>query len=58
MLVLSRRSQESIIIDGDIKIKVLKIERDYVKLGFEAPDDVNIVREELLRDGKNGKTIS
>jgi len=50
MLVLSRRSQESIIIDGDIKIKVLKIERDQVRLGFEAPDDVNIVREELLRD--------
>jgi len=50
MLVLSRRSQESIIIDGDIKITVLGVDRGNVKLGFEAPDDVNIVREELLED--------
>jgi len=50
MLVLTRRSQESIIIDGDIKITVLGVEHGNVKLGFEAPDDVNIVREELLRD--------
>ena len=48
MLVLTRRIQESIIIDGDIKITVLGIERNQVKLGFEAPDEVTIMREELL----------
>ena len=48
MLVLTRRNNESVIIDGDIKITVLGIDRGQVRLGFEAPKEVNIVREELL----------
>ena len=48
MLILTRRKEESIIIDGNIKITVLGVDRGHVKLGFEAPDDVVIVREELL----------
>ena len=48
MLILNRRKEESVIINGDIKITILGIDRGYVKLGFEAPEDVNIVREELL----------
>jgi len=50
MLVLTRRIQESIIIDGDIKITVLGIERGHIKLGFDAPDDIEIMREELLEE--------
>ena len=51
MLVLSRRTKESIIIDDDIKVTVLGIDkRGEVRLGIEAPDDVNIVREELLKE--------
>lgn len=49
MLVLSRRTKESIIIDDDIKVTVLGIDkRGTVSLGIEAPEEVNIVREELL----------
>jgi len=48
MLILTRRPEESIIISSDIKITVLGIDRGYVKLGFEAPKDVEIMREELL----------
>ena len=48
MLILTRRKEESIIIDGNIKITVLGVDRGHVKLGFEAPAEVNIVREELL----------
>ena len=45
MLVLSRRIEESIIIDDDIKITVLGLDsRGEVRLGIEAPDDVVIVR--------------
>ena len=53
MLILTRRPEESIIIDGDIKIKILGIDRGVVKLGFEAPDEVVILREELLADDKS-----
>ena len=53
MLILTRRKEESIIINGAIKIKILSIDRGVVKLGFEAPDEVVILREELLADDKS-----
>ena len=53
MLILTHRKEESIIINGDIKIKILGIDRGVVKLGFEAPDEVVILREELLADDKS-----
>lgn len=46
MLVLSRKSQEGIVINGNIKIKVLSVKGETVRLGFEAPDNVVINREE------------
>lgn len=48
MLVLSRRVQESIIVDGEIRITVIGIAGNRVKLGIEAPASVRIVRSELL----------
>ena len=53
MLILTRRKEESIIINGDIKIKILGMDRGVVKLGFESPDEVVILREELLADDKS-----
>ncbi len=50
MLILTRRNKESVIIDGDIKVIVLGLDRGQVRLGFEAPEDVNIMREELLEE--------
>ncbi len=51
MLVLTRRTEESIIIDDDIKITVLGLDRrGEVRLGIEAPEEVEIVREELLEE--------
>ena len=48
MLILTRRPDESIIIDEDIKIKILSVNGNQVRIGFEAPEEVVIVREELL----------
>jgi carbon storage regulator len=48
MLVLSRRRSEQIVIDGSIRITVVKLERGTVRLGIEAPADVRIVRQELI----------
>lgn len=47
MLVLSRKEDESVILGENIKVKVISIERGYVKLGFEAPSDCLILRDEL-----------
>ncbi len=50
MLVLVRKLQQGIWIEGDITIQVLAIERDRVKLGISAPSDVKVMRRELLGD--------
>ncbi len=48
MLVLSRKLLESIQIGDDIRIVVVKVERNGVRIGIEAPGHVGIVRGELL----------
>lgn len=47
MLILSRKQDESIIINGNIEVKILEIEEGKVKLGIEAPKDIDIFRKEL-----------
>lgn len=48
MLVLTRKVGEKIWIGNDICVTVVQVERGKVRLGIEAPRDVNIRREELL----------
>ena len=48
MLILTRNQNESVTIDGDIKITVLSDNYGQVKLGIDAPEDVEIWRDELL----------
>jgi carbon storage regulator len=52
MLVLSRKLNESTIIDGTIRVTVVGIRHNQVRLGFEAPDRVKIYREELCAPGQ------
>ncbi len=47
MLILARKPGESIVIDGQIAVKVLKVEGDTVKLGIEAPASVTVHRQEI-----------
>jgi carbon storage regulator len=47
-LVLSRRTDESIVIDGKIKIMVVEIRGNKIRLGIEAPKEVKVWREELI----------
>lgn len=53
MLILTRRVGESITIGQDIKIKVISVEQGQVRLGFDAPMDVPIFRDELIATVKN-----
>jgi carbon storage regulator len=48
MLVLSRRNGESIVIDGTIIVKIIEVHGQQVRLGIEAPEEVRVLREELL----------
>ncbi|MFW6308642.1 MAG: carbon storage regulator CsrA [bacterium] len=47
MLVLSRKSNEKIIIDDEIEITVVEISGDKVKLGINAPEEIEIHRQEV-----------
>jgi carbon storage regulator len=47
MLILSRKPGESIVIDGRITIKIVRLEGDMVKVGIEAPRDVPVHRQEV-----------
>lgn len=55
MLVLRRKVGESVLIDGKTRVKVIAIEGGQIALGFDAPDDVWIQREELVEPGRPAK---
>lgn len=47
MLALSRKKNESIVINNDIEITVLDIKGDQVKIGISAPKSVPVYRKEV-----------
>lgn len=49
MLILTRKPDQSILIDGDITITVLSVDGDRVKLGIRAPAHISVLREEVRR---------
>jgi carbon storage regulator len=58
MLVLDRKVQEGFWVGGRIYIKVLSIGRRRVKIGVEAPADLEVLREELQRAGEQRQRVS
>lgn len=48
MLVLERKIKESLMIGDDIKITILEVQGNSVKIGIEAPKNVLIYREEIF----------
>lgn len=58
MLVLSRKKNESIVINNDITIVVVEIRGDKVRLGVEAPKEVPVHRREVYDAIRRSETIS
>ncbi|MGB8909276.1 MAG: carbon storage regulator CsrA [Candidatus Cybelea sp.] len=54
MLVLSRKANQSIMIGSDIRIVVVGVDRDQVKLGIEAPRHVPVHRLEVFAEINGG----
>jgi carbon storage regulator len=53
MLVLTRKENESILIDGDqITLTILKIRGNQISLGIQAPKEVSVLRAELKGSGR------
>ncbi|MFP6695042.1 MAG: carbon storage regulator [Pirellulales bacterium] len=54
MLVLSRKVGQRILIGDQISVTVVRIGQGGVRLGIEAPDDLEVVREELKHPKLSG----
>lgn len=50
MLILSRKPGESIVIAGNIHVKVVRVEGEVVKIGIEAPSSVPVHRQEVYEE--------
>lgn len=47
MLILTRKKDEGLVIGDNIKITIVEVSGERVKIGIEAPTDVKIIRNEL-----------
>ena len=52
MLVLSRKLGQRFQVGPEVRITIVKIDRNSVRIGIEAPDDVTVYREEIVPDEK------
>jgi carbon storage regulator len=57
MLVLTRRTNESLVINETIVVTILGVEGDKVKIGIVAPKDIPILRQELYQAIKDQSLI-
>lgn len=62
MLILSRKPGETVVIDGRIRVKVIRVEGEVVKIGIEAPAEISVHRQEVYdeiqRNNKEALTES
>ena len=58
MLVLSRKTNESIVIDGNITVSVLRVDHDNVRIGIDAPLEIPVLRKEIYEAIKTNNEMA
>ena len=58
MLVMRRRSGESLLIGGNIELEILDISASHVRLGISAPPEVTVMRKEIYLTTQQNRTAS
>ena len=57
MLILTRKIGESLIIDDRIRVSVMGVKGNQVRLGVDAPKEISVYREEIFPRGTRDKTV-
>lgn len=57
MLILTRRSGESVMIGGDVLVTVLEARGKQIRIGIEAPKNIRVMREEVYREIKDAPPL-
>lgn len=57
MLVLSRKPKESIIVNDNIVVTVLRVRGDKVQLGIEAPAEISVHRQEVYEEIRSREVL-
>lgn len=57
MLILSRRTDESIVIGDEVTITILSVKGKQVRIGITAPPDVSVHREEIYQRIQSGEEV-
>ncbi len=55
MLVLTRKPNQAIVIGDDIRIVVVSVDRDQVRIGIEAPREISVHRAEVYEEIQKGR---
>jgi len=50
VLILTRKAEQGIVINGNVVLRVLSVDGDRVKIGVDAPRSITVLREELLTE--------
>jgi carbon storage regulator len=58
VLVLSRKVNQAIMIGDDVRIVIVAVDRDQVKLGVEAPREISVHRSEIYEEIKRSGHLS
>lgn len=58
MLVLSRKKGQSIVVNDDIEIILVDVQKDSVRIGINAPKDISIYRSEIYEEIKKENQIA
>ena len=58
MLVLSRKTNESIVIDGNVTVSVLRVDHDNVRIGIDAPLEIPVLRKEIYEEIKTNNEMA
>lgn len=58
MLILARKIGEGVVLNENVTVRIVDISKGIVKLGFDAPKDMLILREELQQAVKETNTLA